>query len=108
MSVNAVVVDDSATARQLISYHLHKAGCTLVGEATNAADALTLLRELNPDIVTVDLMMPNKDDLDSMALVRAIKKEMPAARSGDAGAGIDMHGMIVAREIYLACSDVAL
>jgi two-component system chemotaxis response regulator CheY len=78
MSVTAVVVDDSATARQLISYHLHKAGCAMVGEATNAADALKLLRDIKPDIVTVDLMMPNKDNLDSMALVQAIKKEMPA------------------------------
>jgi two-component system chemotaxis response regulator CheY len=77
MSVTAVVVDDSAAARQLISYHLRKAGCAIVGEAADAADALRLLRQIRPNIVTIDLMMPNKDNLDSMALVRTIKKEMP-------------------------------
>ena len=77
MSVTAAVVDDSAAARQIISYHLRQAGCTIVGEAANAADALKLLRELRPNIVSLDLMMPVKDDLDSLALVRAIKKEAP-------------------------------
>jgi two-component system chemotaxis response regulator CheY len=77
MSVPALVVDDSAAARQIITYHLRQAGCTIVGEAANAADALKLMRELRPNIVSLDLMMPVKDDLDSLALVRAIKKEAP-------------------------------
>lgn len=77
MSVTAVVVDDSAAARQMIGYHLRQAGCTIVGEAANATDALKLLRELKPNIVSLDLMMPIKDDFDSLALVRTIKREAP-------------------------------
>jgi CheY-like chemotaxis protein len=77
MSVTALVVDDSAAARQIISYHLRQAGCTIVGGAANAADALTLLRELRPNILSLDLMMPVKNNLDSLALVRAIKREAP-------------------------------
>ena len=77
MPVTALVVDDSAAARQIIGYHLRQAGCTIVGEAANAADALKLERELKPNIVSLDLIMPTKDDLDSLALVRKIKKEAP-------------------------------
>lgn len=77
MPVTALVVDDSAAARQIISYHLRQAGCTIAGEAANAADALTLVRELKPNIVSLDLIMPAKDSIDSLALVRAIKKEAP-------------------------------
>ncbi len=71
MSVPALVVDDSAAARQIITYHLRQAGCTIVGEAANAADALKLMRELRPNIVSLDLMMPVKDDLDSPRWRRA-------------------------------------
>jgi two-component system chemotaxis response regulator CheY len=77
MSVTALIVDDSAAARQIIGYHLRQAGCTIVGEAANAADALKLFHELKPNIVSLDLMMPNKDNIDSLALVRAMKKEAP-------------------------------
>ncbi len=77
MPVTALVVDDSATARQVIGYHLRQAGCAIVGEAANAADALRLMRELKPKIVSLDLIMPLKDGIDSLALVRTIKKEAP-------------------------------
>ncbi len=77
MPVTALVVDDSAAARQVIGYHLRQAGCTIVGEAANAADALRLMRELKPNIVSLDLIMPTKEDIDSLTLVRTIKKEAP-------------------------------
>ncbi len=77
MAITALVVDDSAAARQVIGYHLRQAGCTIAGEAANAADALELLRELKPNILCLDLMMPTKDDIDSLAVVRTLKKEAP-------------------------------
>lgn len=78
MPVKALIVDDSAAARQVIKYHLLKMGCVVAGEATNAADGLTLFRELKPDIVTLDLMMPKRDAADSvdvMTALRTMKKE---------------------------------
>jgi two-component system, chemotaxis family, chemotaxis protein CheY len=77
MAVTALVVDDSAAARQIIGYHLRQAGCTIAGEAANASDALKLVRELKPNIVSLDLIMPTRDGIDSLALVRTIKKEAP-------------------------------
>jgi two-component system, chemotaxis family, chemotaxis protein CheY len=77
MSVTALVVDDSASARQIICYHLRLIGCSIAGEATNAADALELSNRLMPNIVTLDLMMPVKDNVDALALVRAVRKQSP-------------------------------
>ncbi len=77
MPVTALIVDDSAISRQLISHYLGEAGCTVVGEAHNALQGLRLFRRLRPRLVTLDLMMPKVFDVDSMAVLRAMKREMP-------------------------------
>jgi two-component system, chemotaxis family, chemotaxis protein CheY len=75
MAVTALIVDDSAFAREVIAYHLRDTRCTIVGEANNAAEGLKLFRELNPHIVTVDLLMPNSEIVDATTLVKTIKQE---------------------------------
>jgi two-component system chemotaxis response regulator CheY len=77
MPITALVVDDSPTARQIICYYLRAAGCVAVGEASNALRGLELFRQLRPDVVTLDLMMPRHFGLDSMALLRTMKEEIP-------------------------------
>jgi two-component system chemotaxis response regulator CheY len=77
MAVNALIVDDSAFAREVIAYHLRETRCTIVGEANNAAEGLKLFRKLNPDIVTVDLLMPISENVDAAALVKTMKQERP-------------------------------
>lgn len=77
MSVTALVVDDSATARQVISYYLRAAGCVVVAQAPDALRGLELFRQHRPNVVTLDLMMPKRFNVDSMVLLRTIKREMP-------------------------------
>jgi two-component system chemotaxis response regulator CheY len=77
MPITALVVDDSPTARQIICYHLRAAGCEVVGEAGDALGGLELFRQLLPEVVTLDLMMPRHFDLDSMALLRTMKEQLP-------------------------------
>lgn len=77
MPVTALIVDDSALSRQLISHYLSEAGCTVVGEAQNALQGLRLFRKIRPSLVTLDLMMPKVFDVDTMAVLRAMKREMP-------------------------------
>lgn len=52
-------------------------GCVAAGEAPNAADGLRLFRELKPEIVTLDLMMPEHEGVDSMAALRAMRGDAP-------------------------------
>ena len=79
MSVSALIVDDSPMARTIIRHHLTKLGCVVVGEAENAAQALELFRENKPDVVTLDLMMPEVVGIDATSVFRTIKAEAPQA-----------------------------
>ena len=77
VSVTALVIDDSPAARKLIAAQLQQVGCEIVAEAETAADGLSLFNELRPNLITIDLMMPKKGGMDSMALVEAIKQTAP-------------------------------
>jgi two-component system, chemotaxis family, chemotaxis protein CheY len=79
VSVSALIVDDSPMARTIIRHHLTKLGCVVVGEAENASQALELFRENKPDVVTLDLMMPEVVGIDATSLFRTIKAEAPNA-----------------------------
>ncbi len=52
-------------------------GCWIVGEAGSAKEGLKLFRELHPDLVTLDVMMPDELDFTAKDLFRAIRAERP-------------------------------
>ena len=64
-----LVVDDDATARELIARHLEDEGFSVVTVA-NGVEALKLARELRPTAITLDVMMP---DLDGWTVLSALK-----------------------------------
>jgi two-component system chemotaxis response regulator CheY len=73
----ALIVDDSPFARKIIRHHLAKLGCIVAGEAENASQGLKMFRELKPNIVTLDVMMPEIDGFNSMAAFRQMRREAP-------------------------------
>lgn len=77
MVIRALIIDDSPFARKIIRHHLMKFGCKIVGEAESAARGLKLFRELKPDLVTLDVMMPELDGVESLAAFRLMRKEAP-------------------------------
>jgi CheY-like chemotaxis protein len=66
MSPVVLVVDDEDYIRRLVRFVLEDAGYEVL-VAGSTEEALRLLREVNPDIVTVDLMMPGRSGLDLLA-----------------------------------------
>jgi two-component system chemotaxis response regulator CheY len=72
-----LVVDDAAFMRMMIKDILIKHGYEVVGEATNGAEAMVRYKELAPDLVTMDITMP---EMDGITAVREIKKLDPNAR----------------------------
>jgi len=58
MSIRALVVDDSPVVRKAIRYQLAIYGIRAIDEAENALAALTVFREHVPNLVILDLMMP--------------------------------------------------
>jgi two-component system chemotaxis response regulator CheY len=72
-----LVVDDAAFMRMMIKDILIKHGFEVVGEAANGLEAILRYKELAPDLVTMDITMP---EMDGIAAVKQIKKMDPNAR----------------------------
>jgi two-component system, chemotaxis family, chemotaxis protein CheY len=77
VAVRVLIVDDSPFARRIIRHHLTKFGCEIAGEAENAAQAVKMFHELKPELVTLDIMMPEAEGFDSMRAFREMKRETP-------------------------------
>jgi len=77
MGLRVLVADDSVFIRDIIRHHLERLGFQVVAEAGNGAQALALFKTLRPDFVTLDIIMPQVDGIDSLAAFRMIKSEDP-------------------------------
>jgi two-component system chemotaxis response regulator CheY len=77
MSKRILVVDDAAFMRMMIKDILSKNGYSVVGEAENGVVAVERYFELRPDLVTMDITMP---EMDGISAVREIKKRDSAAK----------------------------
>ncbi len=76
--IKVLVVDDHTIVRDGISALLALAGdIEVVGEATNGSEALNRVRELNPDVVLMDIAMPVMGGLEA---TRRIQKETPLVK----------------------------
>jgi len=77
-SIRVLVVDDHAIIRKGVKAVLDLVpDIDLVGEAANGKEALLLEASLKPDVILMDLMMP---EMDGIACIRSVKAQSPAAR----------------------------
>lgn len=72
-----LVVDDSLFMRQMLKNILPKDQFEVVGEASTGKEAITKYKDLQPDIVTMDITMP---DMDGITAVKEIKKMQSDAK----------------------------
>ena len=72
-----LIVDDAKFMRVTLSNILKKANHEIVGEGTNGNEAVELYRKLKPDLVTMDITMPEKNGIEA---VREIRREFPDAK----------------------------
>lgn len=71
--MRAIVIDDSPTMRTMIKNHLNKLGWTVVGEGENGVEALELVRTLKPDLMTLDIIMPEMDGIECYRHARQLE-----------------------------------
>uniref|UniRef100_A0A7C3YBQ0 Response regulator n=1 Tax=Geoglobus ahangari TaxID=113653 RepID=A0A7C3YBQ0_9EURY len=72
-----LIVDDAAFMRKLLKNILFSGGFDIAGEAENGKQAVELYKKLRPDIVTMDIIMPEMNGIEAL---KEIKKIDPNAK----------------------------
>ena len=76
MAKNILIVDDAAFMRMMIKDILTKNGYNVIGEAENGLKAIEKFTELTPDLVLMDITMPELNGIDAL---KGIKEKNPSA-----------------------------
>ncbi len=75
MSKRVLIVDDAAFMRIKLKDILEKNGYEVVAEAQNGNEAVEKYKEVNPDVVTMDITMPEKDGVEALKEIKAFDKD---------------------------------
>src|SRR3954468_22399197 len=67
-----LVVDDAAFMRKMVTDALTKGGHEVIGEAGNGNEAVARFQELRPEVMTLDITMPEKDGLEALRDIIAL------------------------------------
>lgn len=76
MAKRVLLVDDAAFMRMMLKDILTQGGYEVIGEAGDGAEGVESYRTLQPDFVTLDIVMPN---MDGLAALKAILEADPGA-----------------------------
>ncbi|WP_053219567.1 response regulator [Virgibacillus senegalensis] len=68
---NILVVDDAKFIRVTLAGILEQGGHTVIGEAENGEQAVNVYKRLSPDLVTMDITMPEKNGMDALEEIKA-------------------------------------
>jgi two-component system, chemotaxis family, chemotaxis protein CheY len=71
-SPSVLIVDDALFMRTVLKDILTKNGYEVIGEATNGFEAIEKYQELQPDITTMDITMPELDGIEALKKIREI------------------------------------
>jgi len=77
---NVMVVDDAKFTRKMLSDILVEEGHEIVAEAENGVEAVEFYERLHPDIVTMDIVMPEIEGIDSITALKVMMKADPEAK----------------------------
>jgi len=75
MGKRVLIVDDAAFMRMMLKNILAQNGYEIVGEASNGLEAVTLYKELKPDLVTMDIIMPEMGGITAVKEIRGFDSE---------------------------------
>jgi CheY-like chemotaxis protein len=72
-----LIVDDSDDVRRIVRRSLERSGYVICGEAADGVEAITKARELKPDLIVMDLVMPGISGIEATSVIRSTMPKMP-------------------------------
>jgi len=75
MAVHVMIVEDDPVTMHVLEKRLQRIGCRIAATADNAADALAKFRMTKPNLITLDIQLPEFDGVDSVKLFETIRTE---------------------------------
>jgi DNA-binding response OmpR family regulator len=91
-------VDDNASLRRLLAAPLARAGHEVI-EAADGAEACRICRDVDVDLVILDLFMPVKDGIETMVELRAFAPGIPIIAMSGGGADASSLDLLNASEL---------
>lgn len=67
-----LIVDDSSFLRNSLKKILEDSGYEVIGMAENGLEAISKYKELKPDLITLDIIMPQMNGMESLKLLRSV------------------------------------
>jgi two-component system, response regulator PdtaR len=75
--IRILIAEDNALLRGVLRDALEEAGMTVVGEASDGEEAVTVAEQARPDIVVMDMRMPNVDGIEATERISRASWAMP-------------------------------
>ncbi|MES2855374.1 MAG: response regulator [Bdellovibrionota bacterium] len=69
--IRLLVADDAPFIREIVRNVCEKVGIEVVGEASDGVEAVKLAESLNPDVILLDIIMPNKSGIEAAREIAA-------------------------------------
>jgi two-component system, chemotaxis family, chemotaxis protein CheY len=85
MGATVLIVDDSAFMRNMLKNIISQSGATVVGEGADGQEAIDKVKELNPQIVFLDIMMPNVNGLEALKQIKVNNPNVKVVMCTSAG-----------------------
>ncbi|HHY72576.1 MAG TPA: response regulator [Bacillus bacterium] len=85
VNLKVLIVDDSILIRKKLKSILEKCQCKTISEAENGAKAIEMVKQEQPDLVFLDIVMPDKDGIEALTEIRELNPAIKVVMASSAG-----------------------